>query len=179
MTDKGIDEVDAYAQLQRDLNDELKKRKEAEKEATDLTNDNNKGNGNNPLKPNNNQPRGQAVDVRIGADIMGDLGDKIEGKFSFKDWQEKMRQEQRKARDEKNNMKIDQPKMVKALKGEMPEAEAKQWMEYAKKKYTPDQMRELGKLAMNKEILSKKEQQRQLRAVEKMAQEIAKSLTIK
>lgn len=76
-------------------------------------------------------------------------------------------------------MKIDQAKMTKALKGEMPEEEAKQWMEYAKKKYTPDQMKELGQLAMNKELLSKKEQQDQKKAIMQMAQEIAKSLTIK
>lgn len=42
MIDAGIDETDAYAQLQRDLNDELKKRKEAEKEATNLTKENTK-----------------------------------------------------------------------------------------------------------------------------------------
>lgn len=90
-----------------------------------------------------------------------------------------MRAEQRKGRDAKNNTKIDQAKMTRALKGQMPKAEAEAWMDYAKKKYTPDQMRELGQLAMNKELLSKKEQQRQLKAVEQMAQEIAKSLTIK
>lgn len=42
MTSKGISETDAYAQLQRDLNDELKKRKAAETEATNLTKENTK-----------------------------------------------------------------------------------------------------------------------------------------
>ena len=61
----------------------------------------------------------------------------------------------------------------------MPEEEARQWMEYAKKKYTPDQMKELGRLAMNKELLSKSENKRQLKAVEQMAETIKKALAIK
>ena len=171
MTDKGISEVDAYAQLQRDLNDQLKERTKAErkatKEANESTSDDPEG------------KKGKKMVVTLSAGCMGDIGETVEQKLSFKDWQEKARQELRKGRDEKNNMKIDQPKMVKALEGKMPQAEAKQWMEYAKTKYTPDQMRELGKLAMNTELLSKKEQQRQLEAVEQMAKEIAKSLAIR
>ena len=173
MIDAGISETDAYAQLQRDLNEELKKRKDAEKEATDLTKEGNK----NSKDQNGKDKKGMIVS--LSTSNMGDLGEKVEEKMTFKDWQKKNRDEQRKARDSKNNMKIDQAKMTKALKGEMPKAEAEEWMKYAKQKYTPDQMRELGKLAMNKELLSKKEQQRQLKAVEQMAQEIAKSLTIK
>lgn len=117
--------------------------------------------------------------VSLSTSNMGDLSDKVEDTLSFKDWQRKNRDEQRKARDAKNNMKIDQAKMTKALKGEMPEEEAKQWMEYAKKKYTPDQMKELGKLAMNKQLLSKTENKRQLKAVEQMAETIKKALAIK
>lgn len=96
--------------------------------------------------------------VSLSSSNMGDLGDKVEEHLSFKDWQKKNREEQRKVRDAKNNMKIDQAKMTKALKGEMPKAEADAWMQYAKQKYTPDQMKELGKLAMNSELLSKREQ---------------------
>lgn len=61
----------------------------------------------------------------------------------------------------------------------MPKAEADAWMNYAKRKYTPDQMRELGKLAMNKELLSKSEQRRQLTALEKMAREVGTALKTK
>ena len=170
--DSGVTEAEAYAELQKKLNEELKKRKEAEEKATKASEEAASDTGDNKGKK-------KEIAVTLSANMMGDIGEKVEEKLSFKDWQEKMRNEQRKVRDEKNNMKIDQAKMTKALKGEMPEEEAKQWMEYAKRKYTPDQMRELGKLAMNKELLSKSEQKRQLSAVEKMAKEIATALATK
>lgn len=170
MLNKGIDEADAYAQVQKDLNDTLKKRKETEEKAIQEADE-------TGLSPKDKDKK--TIKVSLSASAMGDIGEKVEEKLSFKDWQKKMRDEQRKVRDEKNNMKIDQAKMTKALKGEMPEEEAKQWMEYAKKKYTPDQMRELGKLAMNKELLSKTEQKKQLTCIEKMAREIATALATK
>ena len=52
-------------------------------------------------------------------------------------------------------------------------------MKYAKQRYTPDQMRELGRLAMNKELLSKSEKRRQLNKIEYMAKAIEKALAIK
>ena len=169
----GFDVTEAFSRVQKELNDQLEKRTEAEKTATDQTTQQNEA---------DKDPEGKGkkkLVVTMTASSMADLGEQAENKFSFKDWQKKNREEQRKVRDAKNNLKIDQAKMTKALKGEMPKAEAEEWMKYAKSKYTPDQMRELGKLAMNKELLSKREQQRQLAAVEKMAKEIAKSLTIK
>ena len=174
MLNKGISEADAYAQVQKDLNEELKKRKEAEEKATKASEEAASGNG-----EDNGGKNKKGLIVSLSTSNMGDLGEKVEDKLNFKDWQRKNRDEARKVRDQKNNMKIDQAKMTKALKGEMPEAEAKEWMEYAKRKYTPDQMRELGKLAMNKELLSKSEQKRQLSAVEKMAKEIATALATK
>lgn len=167
---KGFDATEAYARVQKELNDQLKERTNAEKKATKEANDSSTDDPNKPKKE---------LRVSLSTSNMNDIGDKVEEHLSFKDWQKKNREEQRKVRDAKNNMKIDQAKMTKALKGEMPEEEARQWMEYAKKKYTPDQMKELGQLAMNKELLSKKEQQRQAKHIEQMAKEIAKSLTIK
>lgn len=117
--------------------------------------------------------------VTLSSGGMNDIGAAVEKKLSFKEWQHKMRDEQRKGRDEKNNMRIDQAKMTKALKGEMPKAEAEAWMQYAKQKYTPDQMRELGKLAMNAELLSKSEQKRQLKSIENMARQIKEALAVK
>lgn len=110
---------------------------------------------------------------------MGRLGDTVEKKMSFKDWQKKLREEQRRGRDERNNTRIDQAKMTKALKGEMPKAEAQAWMDYARQKYTPDQMRELGKLAMNSELLSKAEQKRQLKRIEQMATTLERALAVR
>lgn len=172
MLNKGISEADAYSQVQKDLNEALKKRKEAEEKAIQESDET--GKTAKQLKKD-----GKAIAVTLSANAMGDLGEKVEDKLNFKDWQRKNRDEARKVRDQKNNMKIDQAKMTKALKGEMPKAEAEEWMKYAKQKYTPDQMRELGKLAMNKELLSKSEQKKQLTCIEKMAREIATALATK
>lgn len=172
MLNKNISEADAYAQVQKDLNETLKKRKEQEEKVIEEAERTGK-------TGSQQKKEGNSMQVTLSSDAMGDIGEKVEDKLSFKDWQRKMRDEQRKVRDAKNNMKIDQAKMTKALKGEMPEEEAKQWMEYAKQRYTPDQMKELGKLAMNTELLSKSEQKRQLSAIEKMATEIATALATK
>lgn len=67
-------------------------------------------------------------------------------------------------------MKQDLPAMTKALKGEMPQAEAEQWVKYAKQKYTPDQMTELANMARRTELMSTKsrewhEQQERFRSM--------------
>ena len=174
--DKGVDVSDAYAQVQKELNDKLKERTDAEKDATKELQEGNKnakeGNGKEGQKQ-------KPLKVEMSANLMGDIGEQVERKFTFKEWQKQNRIEARKVRDAKNNMKVDQPAMAKALKGEMPKEQANQWMEYAKRKYTPDQMRELGKLAMNKELLSKSEKKKQLAKIEYMAKAIEKALAIK
>lgn len=75
------------------------------------------------------------------------IGESVEEHQNFKSEQRKQRDELRKGRNAKNEMKQDLPAMTKALKGEMPEAEAKQWVEYAKRKYTPEQMTKLANMA--------------------------------
>ena len=120
-----------------------------------------------------------SMTVSLSNSATQDIGDQVEKKGGFKNWQRQLRQQMRDGRDEKNNMRIDQAKMTKALKGEMPQAEAEQWMKYAKARYTPDQMKELGKLAMNKELLSKSEQQKQMKWIQQMATEISKALQVR
>lgn len=168
----GLTEEEAYVELQKELNEELEARTEAEKKATEEVKKASDGKGEKPAAR-------ASMTVSLDAGASSDIGDQVEKKGGFKNWQRQLRQQMRAGRDEKNNMRIDQAKMTKALKGEMPQAEAEQWMKYAKSRYTPDQMRELGKLAMNKELLSKSEQQKQMRWIEQMATEISKALQVR
>lgn len=168
----GLTEEEAYVELQKELNEELEARTEAEKKATEEAKKVAEGKGEKPASH-------ASMTVSLDAGASSDIGDQVEKKGGFKNWQRQLRQQMREGRDEKNNMKIDQAKMTRALKGEMPAEEARQWMEYAKRRYTPDQMKELGKLAMNKELLSKSEQQKQLKWIQQMATEISKSLQVR
>lgn len=98
------------------------------------------------------------------------IGESVEEHQNFKSEQRKQRDELRKGRNAKNEMKQDLPAMTKALKGEMPEAEAKQWVEYAKRKYTPEQMTKLANMARQTELMSTKskewhDQQERFRAM--------------
>ena len=170
--DMGVDVSDAYTQVQKELNDKLKERTDAEVDATKELKDGNKNNG----KDNQKQ---KPIKVEMTASLMGNIGEQVEKKFTFKDWQKENKREARKLRDEKNNIRFDSAKMTRALKGQMPKAEAEEWMKYAKQRYTPNQMRELGNLAMNKQLLSKSEKKRQLNKIEYMAKAIEKALAIK
>lgn len=71
-------------------------------------------------------------------------------------------------------MKIDQAKMTKALKGEMPKAEAEEWIRYAKKRYTPDQMKELANLAVKGQLMSPKS--KEWKAQDKRFQDMLKQM---
>ena len=168
----GLTEEEAYVELQKELNGEIEARTEAEKKATEEAKKVAEGKGEKPASH-------ASMTVSLDAGASSDIGDQVEKKGGFKNWQRQLRQQMRAGRDEKNNMRIDQAKMTKALKGEMPQAEAEQWMKYAKARYTPDQMKELGKLAMNKELLSKSEKQKQMRWIQQMATEISKALQVR
>lgn len=173
LMDDGCEDAEIAHELNEKMREVRERRLKAEEDLAKDAEDEHKGEG------EGGKPGKGGMTVTLSSGGMNGVGDAVEKKLSFKDWQRKMRDEQRKGRDEKNNMRIDQAKMTKALKGEMPKAEAEAWMQYAKQKYTPDQMRELGKLAMNAELLSKAEQKRQLKSIESMAKAIKDALAVK
>lgn len=107
-------------------------------------------------KKNNDDKDKNEIEVTLSANASSDIGKEVEEHQNFKDWQKKQREELRKGRNSKNEMKQDLPAMTKALKGEMPKAQADAWVEYAKKKYTPEQMKELANMAQKTELMSTK-----------------------
>lgn len=84
MTEKGISETDAYTQLQRDLNNELKERTDAEKKATDAAK---KSGG---LGGNNNSASA-AVSVSLDKGEAGNIANEVEQKQGFKNEQRRLR----------------------------------------------------------------------------------------
>ena len=113
---------------------------------------------------------GASMTVSIDNSATSDIGEQVEEHQNFKEWQKKQREELRKGRNQKNEMKQDMPAMTKALKGEMPQAEAEAWIKYAKQKYTPDQMTELANMARKTQLMSTKsrewhEQQERFKAM--------------
>lgn len=113
----------------------------------------------------------------VKVDIAG-IGKGVESALGWQGWQKKHRQDQRDVRNAKNEMKIDQAPMTRFLRGDMPKKQADVFMSYLKSKYTPDQIQALGKLAMNTEMLSKKEAKKQASDIQKIAETIKKALAI-
>ena len=106
-------------------------------------------------KKTGKKPESKAeMTVSLDNSATSDIGEQVEQHQNFKEWQKKQREELRKGRNEKNEMKQDMPAMTKALKGEMPQAEAEAWVKYAKQKYTPDQMTELANMARKTQLMS-------------------------
>lgn len=110
---------------------------------------------NEDVKKTGKKPESKAeMTVTLDNSATSDIGEQVEQHQNFKEWQKKQREELRKGRNEKNEMKQDMPAMTKALKGEMPQAEAEAWVKYAKQKYTPAQMTELANMARKTQLMS-------------------------
>ena len=110
---------------------------------------------NDESKKTGKKPESKAeMTVSLDNSATSDIGEQVEQHQNFKEWQKKQREELRKGRNQKNEMKQDMPAMTKALKGEMPQAEAEAWVKYAKQKYTPAQMTELANMARKTQLMS-------------------------
>jgi hypothetical protein len=119
--------------------------------------------------------------VRLDGNIRIDPSNLGQGVDKGKNWQNVQKQArvaERMERDQKAAMKQDIAPMIRWLKGDMTDKQGKLFESMLKSKYLPDQVKELGQLAMNKELLSKKEQKEQLSAIKKMSDDIAKSLRV-
>ena len=110
---------------------------------------------NEDVKKTGKKPESKAeMTVSLDNSATSNIGEQVEEHQNFKEWQKKQRDELRKGRNQRNEMKQDMPAMTKALKGEMPQAEAEAWIKYAKQKYTPDQMTELANMARKTQLMS-------------------------
>ena len=98
----------------------------------------------------------------------------VEQAANFKDWKRQQREAERKARDDRNKLRVDQSAMVRFLKGNEPS-----FAQYMKTKYTPEQAKQLGKEAVKAQLLSKSEAKKQYQKIIEAADLLAKSMTVR
>lgn len=149
--DEGMTEAEAYAELQSKLNDELKKRAEAEAKATKATEEATSGKGKKDLAD-------QLVGVTVSLnnnDING-MANKNEERFGFRGFERDQRNKAREERNERTQMKRDQAAAQRWLQGKMPLEQAKNWVDYAKKNFSPEQFRTLANMGLRGELLTPK-----------------------
>ena len=170
LMEEGAEEEEIRTELNKKYNEILERRTKAEKEATE-----NQEKANKDAKSGKSSSPKNATFVKV--DIAG-IGKGVESALGWQDWQKKHREDQRAVRNAKNEMKIDQAPMTRFLRGDMPKGQASIFMDYLKKKYTPQQIEELGKLAMKTQLLSKKEARQQVSDIKSIAETIKKALAI-
>ena len=140
----GLEDAEIEGELRKKWLELMKERNEnVEKENDDTAN--------GKLSKSNS---GASMTVSLDNSATSDIGEQVEEHQNFKEWQHKQRDELRKGRNQRNEMKQDMPAMTKALKGEMPQAQAEAWIKYAKQKYTPNQMTELANMARKTQLMS-------------------------
>lgn len=125
------------------------------------------------------KPSGGGGPVSLDQNSINAIGTSVERGGSFKDALKAVREGQRKVRDAQNNIKIDQPKMVKFMKGQMSEPERKAFEQYLQTKYTPGQIDYLKEHALKSQLLSKSEAEKQKRAVEEIKDKIKQAIELK
>lgn len=163
------------AEIEHNLNGKLKEIRErrlkaegeladdAEKESAD----NKAGKGRGRAKANAN------VAVRIDASSINAIPDAP----NFPNWRKQQAEQARAERDRETKLKGNTRDVQSWLKDTMPEAYKKQFEQWAMTNLSEQDWKLLGKEAMDKQMLSKKEQEDQKKAIEDMATKIKEALT--
>lgn len=149
LINEGMTEAEAYAELQNKLNEELKKRTEAEQKATKAAEGATGGKGKKDLA---DQLVG--ITVSLNNSDIGDMANKNEERFGFRGFERDQRQKAREERNARTQMKRDQAAAQRWLQGKMPLEQAKNWVDYAKKNFSPEQFRTLANMGAKGELLT-------------------------
>ena len=152
---KGLTETEAYAELQKKLNEELERRGKAEKDAA-------KKNG----KKSNASTA--TTTVNINPSQVGQGVAEWDGKTTWHNTREKMSQDIREANQERKRMNQELAPYINLLKGNYPETMAKEYMEKLKQDYSMSQLQEMTQKALRRQLLSTSEQKEQLETLKKM-----------
>lgn len=152
---KGLTETEAYAELQKKLNDELEKRSKAEKDATNRNADNN---GNVSA----------SATVNINPSQVGQGISEWDGKTTWHNTREKMSQDIRDAAQERKRMNQELAPYINLLKGNYPDEMAQAYMDRLQQDYSMSQLQEMTEKALGRQLLSTSEQKQQLETLKKM-----------
>lgn len=171
----GADETEAYAELQKKLNEELKKRKEAEEKATEEA----KRKAEEEAKKNDKK-NGKDSTATASATITFDPNRVTEGvkewdgQTSYSKARQEMSNDIKSANQERKRINAEIKPFIDFMKGNYPDEQAEKYMAKLKQDYSPEQLRELQQKALERQMLSKTEQKQQLRYIEKMEQRVEK-----
>lgn len=150
---EGLTHTEAYGKLQEKLNEELKKRTEAEKKAADGVGES--GSGGKDGKGSKGKPLYVSLSTSISDEI---------GKTGGKTWSET----QKEARKQYHDMKNDALPLYRAMKGQMPKDQQKLFEQYMLNKYTPEQAKKIWDMAQDLQLIDKKEREKQTKYLEDM-----------
>lgn len=153
---KGLTETEAYAELQKKLNEELEKRGKAEKDAAKKNADG-----------KNNASTATAT-VNINPSQVGQGVAEWDGKTTWHNTREKMSQDIRDAAQERKRMNQELAPYINLLKGNYPETMAKAYMDRLMQDYSMTQLQEMTEKALGRQLLSTSEQKEQLETLKKM-----------
>lgn len=161
------------AEIEHNLNEKLKEVRErrlkaegeladdAEKEGAD--NKAGKGKGGKEI----------SVNARLDASSIN----QIPSAPDFPNWRKQLKEAARAERDRQSKLKTNTRDVQSWLKGTMPKEYKQQFEKWAMTQLTPQDWKFLGKDAMDKQMLSKREQEQQKKAIEDMANKIKQALT--
>jgi len=153
----GATEAEAYAELQKKLNDELKRRSEAEAKASKESK-----NGKNPGTST------ASATVNINPSQVGQGISEWDGKTTWHNTREKMSQDIRDAAQERKRMNQELAPYINLLKGNYPDEMARAYMDRLQQDYSMSQLQEMTEKALGRQLLSTSEQKEQLETLKKM-----------
>ena len=169
----GADETEAYAELQKTLNDELKRRKEAEAKATEEAKK--KAEEEAKKKPGKKDRDATATaTITFDPSRVSEGVKEWDGQTSYSKARQEMSNDIKSANQERKRINAEVKPFIEFMKGNMPDEQAQKYMERLKQDYSPKQLRELQQKALERQMLSKTEQKQQLRYIEKMEQRVEK-----
>ena len=176
LMEDGCEDEEIRHELNQKFAEIMERRNKAEEEATAAAEKDAKD------KKSGKSPGGGTsthVAVDIGPAAAAAIGQGVDQKLGWQEKQKQARQEQRQQRDMLTEQKRDITPMARYLRGDMPRGQKALFEQYMTQKYGPKQIKEIGKAAMDAQLLSKSEAKLQQKKIVQMADEVAKALTVR
>lgn len=148
----GMSETQAYAELQKKLNDELKKRADEEGKAAES------------LKSGKDSPREASASAMVHIDPM-EVGSGVaewDNKTTYSKMRAQMSKDASEARQEMKRANTELLPFITYLKGNMPADMASAYADALAKDFSRDQLEQMYRSALSKQLLSTDEQRQQM-----------------
>lgn len=155
---KGMTETEAYAELQKKLNEDLKKRSEAEEKAAKDAEE---------KKKEEQRAFAQSV-LHIDPNEVKEGVQDWDGQTTWSKMRDKLSEDVKNEHSEQKRMRAEMQPFMQLLKGNLPKAFAEEYGRMLMTNYSKDQLRGMYEKAMASQLLSLSEQRAQKRTFESM-----------